>query len=97
MADVKRLSQPILVIENAELSEEELLKAMKTGSIGIFPNCESSIRRLDEQGIKSEAIKEFAELVKMEFYKEFDELIPSIMADRIDNLVKEMTERCENG
>jgi hypothetical protein len=41
---------------------------------------------------KSEAYKEFAELVKTEFYKEFDELIPSIMADRIDNLVKEMTE-----
>lgn len=56
---------------------------------------------------KTEAIKEFAELVKMEFYKEFDELIPSLMADRIDNLVKEMTESvnyessktegCENG
>ena len=46
----------------------------------------------DLKTAKSEAIKEFAELVKMEFYKEFDELIPSIMADRIDNLVKEMTE-----
>ena len=36
------------------------------------------------------AIKEFAEQVKMAFYYEFDELIPSIMADKIDNLVKEM-------
>ena len=39
---------------------------------------------------KSEAIKEFAEAVKMKFYEEFDELIPSIMADSIDKLVKEM-------
>ena len=39
---------------------------------------------------KSEARKEFAELVKLEFYREFDELIPSIMAERIDNLLEEM-------
>ena len=45
---------------------------------------------------KSEAIKEFAKQVKMAFYYEFDELIPSIMADKIDNLVKEMTEVNEN-
>lgn len=40
----------------------------------------------------SEAIKEFAERVKMAFYYEFEELIPSIMADKIDEIVKEMTE-----
>ena len=39
---------------------------------------------------KAEAYKEFAERVKLEFYYEFDELIPSIMADKIDNLAKEM-------
>lgn len=44
------------------------------------------------KNLKAEAIKEFAEAVKMEFYREFDEIIPSIMADKIDNLVKEMTE-----
>ena len=42
------------------------------------------------QQAKVEAIKEFAERVKLEFYYQFDELIPSIMADKIDNLVKEM-------
>ena len=31
-----------------------------------------------------------AERIKMAFYYEFDELIPSIMADRIDELVKEV-------
>lgn len=38
--------------------------------------------RLDER-------KKFAQLIKLEFYREFDELIPSIMSDRIDELVKE--------
>ena len=36
------------------------------------------------------AVKKFAESVKMAFYYEFDELIPSIMADKIDELVKEV-------
>ena len=36
------------------------------------------------------AVKEFAESVKMAFYQEFEELIPSIMADKIDELVKEV-------
>ena len=40
------------------------------------------------------AVKEFAESVKMAFYQEFEELIPSIMADKIDELVKEV---CGNG
>ena len=39
---------------------------------------------------RKQAVKEFAERVKMAFYYEFDELIPSIMADKIDELVKEV-------
>lgn len=39
---------------------------------------------------RKQAAKVFAERVKMAFYYEFDELIPSIMADRIDELVKEV-------
>lgn len=42
--------------------------------------------------VRKQAIKEFAERVKMAFYYEFDELIPSIMADKIDELVKEAYE-----
>ena len=38
---------------------------------------------------QDERIKEFAEQVKMAFYVEFDELIPSIMANRINELLKE--------
>lgn len=40
--------------------------------------------------VRKQAAKEFAERVKMAFYYEFDELIPSIMADKIDELVKEV-------
>ena len=53
-------------------------------------NCELDMAKdcIPEQ--RAEVIKEFAENIKLEFYKEFDEIIPSIMADKIDNLVKEM-------
>lgn len=37
-----------------------------------------------------EKLKKFAERVKMAFYYEFDELIPSIMADKIDEIAKEL-------
>ena len=38
---------------------------------------------------KVQAVKEFAEKVKMAFYYEFDEIIPSIMSDKIDELLKD--------
>jgi hypothetical protein len=37
-------------------------------------------------------VQGFAERVKMAFYYEFDELIPSIMADKIDKICKEIVE-----
>ncbi len=45
-------------------------------------------RRKNEQRKKAQVVKEFAERVKNAFYAEFDELIPSIMANKIDELVK---------
>ena len=39
--------------------------------------------------VRKQAVKEFAASVKLAFYYEFDELIPSVMADKIDTLVKE--------
>ena len=63
-------------IERLTLSEREAYKQLERGNERM-----AAI-------IKAE-IKEFAEDVKLEFYKEFDEIIPSIMADRIDELVKE--------
>ena len=41
-------------------------------------------------GNVKEALKKFAERIKMAFYYEFDELIPSIMSDKIDELIKEV-------
>ncbi len=38
---------------------------------------------------KAQVVREFAERVKNVFYVEFDEIIPSVMADKIDELVKE--------
>lgn len=36
------------------------------------------------------ALKDFAERVKTAFYHEFDELIPSIMSDKIDDIIDEV-------
>lgn len=35
-------------------------------------------------------VEDVAERIKMAFYYEFDELIPSTMADKIDEIVKEV-------
>ena len=40
--------------------------------------------------VRKQAVIEFAERVKMAFYYEFYEIIPSTMADKIDELVKEV-------
>lgn len=42
-----------------------------------------------QEGLKK-AVEDVAERIKMAFYYEFDELIPSIMADKIDEIVKEV-------
>lgn len=46
-------------------------------------------RRKNEQRKKAQVVREFAERVKNAFYEEFDEIIPSVMADKIDELLKE--------
>lgn len=49
-------------------------------------NAENAVLR--ENRVK--AVKDVAERIKTAFYCEFDELIPSIMADKIDEIVKEV-------
>ena len=39
---------------------------------------------------RTKAVKEVAGRIKTAFYCEFEELIPSIMADKIDEIVKEV-------
>jgi hypothetical protein len=45
----------------------------------------------------ADTVSKMAERIKLEFYREFDEIIPSIMADRIDQIAKEMLEGKDNG
>lgn len=53
-----------------------------------FRECAIQIYEAGYRNVK-EAVKEFAERIKMAFYYEFDELIPSIMSDKIDEIAKE--------
>ena len=47
------------------------------------------ITKAELKQYKAQAVKDFAEKVKMAFFYEFDEIIPSIMSDKIDELIKE--------
>lgn len=55
----------------------------------IDENC-AVITKDELKQYKVQEVKEFAEKVKMAFYYEFDEIIPSIMSDKIDELLKEL-------
>lgn len=57
-------------------SKEKFMKSFKT-----------DIQRQKE---KKELAEKLAERIKNEFYIQFDEIIPSIMVDRIDEIVKEV-------
>jgi hypothetical protein len=45
---------------------------------------------IQTQKEKKELAEKLAERIKNEFYIQFDEIIPSIMADQIDKIVKEV-------
>ena len=79
-------------IRLAELEDKiergELVEVPK-GAVVLTPEERAEEMRLANEERK-QAVKKFAERVKMAFYYEFDELIPSIMVDRIDELVKEV-------
>ena len=58
------------------ISKEKLIKSFKTD--------------IQIQKEKKELAEKLAERIKNEFYIQFDEIIPSIMADQIDKIVKEV-------
>lgn len=70
-------------LHNSRLHEKEIVEALKN---------ERRYKSHDTKMVNSETINRFAERIKMEFYYEFDELIPSIMADKIDSVSKEIIE-----
>ena len=80
---VKRLGE----LED-KIERGELVKVPK-GAVVLTPEERAEEMRLCNEERK-QAVREFAERVKMAFYYEFDELIPSIMADKIDEVVKEV-------
>ena len=54
----------------------------------IDENC-AVITKAELKQYNVQAVKEFAEKVKMAFFYEFDEIIPSIMSYRIDELLND--------
>lgn len=46
---------------------------------------------------KAKALKRLADAIRLEFYREYEEIIPSIMSDKIDELVKEFIGIDETG
>ena len=78
-----RLAELENKIESGELVE------VPKGAVVLTPEERAEeIRLCNEE--RKQVVIEFAKLVKMAFYYEFDELIPSLMADKIDELVKEV-------
>ena len=71
-----------------KIESRELVEVPK-GAVVLTPEERDEEMRLANEERK-QAVREFAERVKMAFYYEFDELIPSIMADKIDEVVKEV-------
>ena len=80
---IERLAELEDKIERGELVE------VPKGAMVLTPEEKAEEMRLADEERK-QAVKEFAESVKMAFYYEFDELIPSRMADKIDELVEEV-------
>ena len=72
----------------------ECLDILKKNAFILIQEQKAEIEALKNE--KKEAIKKFAERVAIAFYYEFEESIPSSMAEKIDEIVREMTEG-ENG
>lgn len=77
----------VLHSHGISVDKDELIKALQYDRMQYDAGYADGLRYANKT-----AITIFAEQVKMLFYEEFDEIIPSIMADKIDNLVKEFTE-----
>lgn len=76
-------------IEAGTLIEVQKEVVIYTPNVVLIPEEREEEMRLCNKECK-QVVKEFAERVKMAFYYEFDELIPSIMAEKIDELIEEM-------
>lgn len=90
-AEIERLKSPKFFIEN-EVSEKELSEMLKKGRVGVIPHIKCSIRRIEEDGIRADAIKGFANKLDTYIMWHFpiDDPFVADIRLKIDKLVKEM-------
>lgn len=82
-------------MEYERLTEKEKFEHLRISNAPYYKEIYETLQELEdkiENGtlIEAKKLNDFAERIKMEFYYEFDELIPSIMADKIDKILKEL-------
>lgn len=65
--------------ERLDIADEETQLAHKANMTYI----------IEAEKSKAKALKRLADAIRLEFYREYEEIIPSIMSDKIDELVKE--------
>ena len=98
-AEIEGLKAPKFLVEYKPLTDKEMYEKMKNAHLGIITVGEPTIKRIDEEGIKSEAIKEFAERLKEHtttaIFGQGKYSYEIVTEQSIDNLVKEMTEQKE--
>ena len=91
---VKWKEQVVNEIERLEVKINTLWhEAKRNADEAIIQKNRADMLKEDNAGLQEElkkTVKDVAERIKMAFYYEFDELIPSTMADKIDELVKEI-------
>ena len=84
-------------IEKQESDKEYLQKLLKIANEETQLAHKATINYVIEcEESKKNALKQLAEDIKIEFRKEFEEFIPSIMADKIDELVRKAVGGKEN-
>ena len=91
-AEIERLKFPKFVVENT-LSEKEISEMLKMGRVGVVPHIEYSIKRIDEDGIRAEAINDYIKrLTDSDRYGWYDWDIKECVYTKTDiiNLAKEM-------
>jgi hypothetical protein len=68
-AEIERLKAPRFMITSPQIAEENLTPLAKLQKVVIYDEPLMSFKRIDEEGIKAEAVKEFAERLKTEMIK----------------------------
>lgn len=77
--------------ENAVVLTREEFEKFKKQDLFMKDYTIVEVLENETKNARKETAEKFAERVKMAFYYEFDEFIPSIMADKIDEICKEIT------